>query len=340
MEFRNLGRTGLKVSPVCLGTMLFGDATDSDTAGRMIERCREVGINFIDTAESYAGGQSERITGRHIGRDREDWVVATKTGASYGPGPNRGHLNRKSMFAAIDASLARLDMDYVDIYYLHHPDADTPLEESLDAMGDIVAEGKARYWGFSNFRGWEVVEIVRLCDDLSVPRPVICQPLYNAVNRAPEIDVLPACLHHGIGVVPYSPIARGVLTGKYKPGKAPPTGSRAGRGDKIIMATEYHEDSMVIAQNIHKHARKRGMTAAQFAYLWVLNSAAVPSAIAGPRTIEQLDDYIGAIDRDFTAEDEALIDSLVLPGEASTPGRVHPRYPIDGRHPRTGPSGA
>jgi aryl-alcohol dehydrogenase-like predicted oxidoreductase len=233
---------------------------------------------------------------------------------------------------AIDMSLGRLATDYVDIYYFHIDDEDTPLDESVAAMGDVIAQGKVRYWGVSNFRGWRIAEAVRLAGEMGVPAPVICQPYYNAMNRMPETEVIPACMHYGLGVVPYSPLARGVLTGKYRPGDAPPSDSRAGRKDTRMMQTEFRPESLVMAQTIKAHAEKRGMTAGQFALNWALNNGAVTSVLAGPRTLEQWTEYLGALAHRFSAEDEALVDGLVHSGHPSTPGYNDPRYPLSGRN--------
>ena len=333
MEYRRLGRSGLKVSALCLGAMMFGDRTDQAEAGRIVASAREAGVNFVDTADAYAKGESERMLGRLIGADRERWVVATKVGNTGAPAPNDADLSRRHVMQAIDASLGRLGTGHVDLYYLHLEDAGTPLEETVATMGDLVRAGKIRYWGVSNFRAWRIAETALLADRMGIPRPAVCQPYYNAVNRMPEVEVLPACEHFGLGVVPYSPLARGVLTAKYRPGEAPGAETRAGRGDKRMMQTEFRAESIEIAQKIKAHAERRGMSAADFAFKWVLNSGAVASVLAGPRTMEQWLAYLGALERGFTAEDEALMDALVAPGHPSTPGYTDPRYPVTGRRP-------
>jgi aryl-alcohol dehydrogenase-like predicted oxidoreductase len=334
MEYRRLGESGLRVSVLCLGAMMFGDRTDEAEAGRIVASARAAGVNFVDTADAYAKGQSERILGRLIAADRERWIVATKVGNTGAPPPHDADLSRRHVMRAIDASLERLGMDHVDLYYLHLDDAGTPLEETVATMGDLVRAGKIRYWGVSNFRGWRIAEAAMLADRLGVPRPAVCQPYYNAVNRMPEVEVLPACEHFGLGVVPYSPLARGVLTAKYRPGEPPPAETRAGRGDKRMMQTEFRAESLAIAEKIKAHAERRGMSAAELAFNWVLNSGAVTSVLAGPRTMEQWSAYLGALGRGFGAEDEALIDALVPPGHPSTPGYSDPRYPVSGRRPR------
>jgi aryl-alcohol dehydrogenase (NADP+) len=331
MEYRKLGNSSLKVSIICLGAMMFGERTDITEACRIVDSARAAGINFVDTADKYVEGESERMLGKLIAADRNNWVVATKVGNPMRNSPNKAGLSRAWMMRAIDLSLERLCMDRVDIYYLHKPDPDTPIEETLVAMGEIIGAGKARYFGLSNYRGWQISQITELCGKLGVPLPIVCQPYYNAMNRMPEVEALPSCRYYGLGVVPYSPLARGVLTGKYMPGQAPTEGSRAARKDTRIMETEFREESLVMAQKIKAHAKKRGMTAGQFALNWVLNNRLVTSVLAGPRTMEQWMEYIGALDHRFGAEDEALINSMVKSGHSSTPGYSDPLYPITGR---------
>jgi aryl-alcohol dehydrogenase-like predicted oxidoreductase len=333
MEYRNLGRSGLEVSPLCLGTMMFGGATDPAASRRIVDKAREAGINVIDTADAYNGGRSEEVVGEAIRAHRGHWILATKLANPMGEGPNRQGLSRRRVFAAAEESLRRLGTDVIDIYYLHKEDHSTPLEETVRAMGDLQRAGKIRYFGVSNYRSWRVAEIANLCDRMGIDRPVVSQPYYNAMNRMPETEHLPACRHYGLGVIAYSPLARGVLTGKYPPGaNAPPPGeTRAGRQDKRILETEWRRESLEIAQVLKKHAEARGMTAGQFAVNWVLNNTLVTAALAGPRTEAQWDEYLGALDHRFTAMDEALVDSLVASGHPSTPGYNDPQYPIEGR---------
>jgi aryl-alcohol dehydrogenase (NADP+) len=336
MEYRNLGRSGLKVSPVCLGTMTFGDATDEATAGRIVASAREAGINFIDTADVYAEGRSEEIVGRLLASDRQSWVLATKAANPTGPGPNERGLSRGHLLRACDASLKRLGTEWIDVLYLHKEDHGTPLAETVRALADLVRWGKIRHVGVSNHRAWRIAEICRLCDEAGIDRPVVSQPYYNALNRMPEVEHLPACGFYGLGVVPYSPLARGVLTAKYDPGRPPPEGTRAGRQDKRMLETEWRPESLAIAQELRRHAEARGITAGQFAAAWVLNNAFVTAFIAGPRTEAQWRDYLDTLAYRFTAEDEALVDRLVAPGHPSTPGYSDPAYPLEGRVARTG----
>jgi aryl-alcohol dehydrogenase-like predicted oxidoreductase len=331
MEYRRLGASGIEVSPICLGTMMFGDRTDAATAGRIIASAFDAGVNFIDTADAYAMGASETIVGPAIASNRRRWILASKVGNVMTQKPHDGGLSRRWITQACDDSLMRLATDYIDIYYLHKDDTETPLDETVAAIGDLIRAGKILYFGVSNYRGWRIAEIMGLCAELGVPQPVVCQPYYNAFNRMPEVEILPACDYYGLGVVPYSPLARGVLTGKYAPGAEPPAGSRVARKDGRMMETEFRAESIAMAQMIKAHAEKKGLTAAQFALAWVLRNRIISSVIAGPRTFEQWTDYLSAVGKTLDAEDEALVDSLVRPGHPSTPGYSDPQYPFYGR---------
>ena len=335
MEYVHLGRSGLKVSPVCLGTMTYGSATDEAAARRIVDKACDFGINFIDSADVYNKGLSEEIVGRAIAQKRGRWIVATKVGSSFGTDANESGLSRYWITRSAETSARRLQIETIDIYYLHKEDHETPLAETVTAISDLVRRGLIRYFGVSNYRAWRVAEICRLCDEFGIDRPIVSQPYYNALNRMPEVEHLPACAHYGLGAVPYSPVARGVLTGKYLPGDAPPSDSRAGRNDKRIMQTEWRPESIEIAQTIKRHAEQRGITATQFAVSWLLNNRIVSGVVAGPRTETQLDDYVRALDYRFSKEDENLVDELVTAGHASTPRYNDPAYPIEGRVPRT-----
>jgi aryl-alcohol dehydrogenase-like predicted oxidoreductase len=334
MNYRNLGNSGLRVSPLCLGTMMFGAATDEPTAARIVARARDQGVNFIDTADGYAGGRSEEVVGRCIAEHRSWWVLATKCANPTDAGPNGRGVSRRHVFDAVEGSLRRLGTDVIDLLYLHKEDHATPLAETVRALADLIRAGKLRYFGVSNYRSWRVAEICRLCDDAAIDRPIASQPLYNALNREVEIEHLPACGYFGLGVVPYSPLARGVLTGKYRPDAPPPPDTRAGRQDRRMLESEWRPESLHIAQQIAEHARARGITPGQFAFAWVLNNRLVTAAIGGPRTEAQWEDYVGSLAYRFTAEDEALVNRLVVTGHASTPGYNDPQYPIEGRLPR------
>lgn len=331
MEYRSVGASGLKVSPICLGTMMFGARTDEPEATRIVGRARDAGVNFIDTADYYAEGRGEAMVGDLIAADRDHWVVATKVGFRTGPGPNEDGTNALHLRASVEQSLRNLHTDRIDLYYVHRDDPTTQLGETLRVVGDLITAGKVIYWGFSNFRGWRVAEAIGVALDLGLPAPIVVQPYYNAMNRQPEVELLPACAHFGLGVIPYSPLARGVLTGKYRPGQEPPPDSRAGRKDARMLETEWRPESLELVEKIRERASGRGMTPGQFALGWLLSNALITAVLAGPRTVEQLDEYLGTLDHAFDADDAGFLDSLVPPGYASTFGYSDPQYPFTGR---------
>jgi aryl-alcohol dehydrogenase-like predicted oxidoreductase len=336
IEYRNLGRDGIKVSPITLGTMMFGGQTDDGVAARIVDKAFEQGINFIDTANNYNDGASERVVGRLIAERRAQWILATKF-INPNPGmdgPNNRGASRHNVIQSVDASLSRLNTDYIDLYYLHREDDSVPVEETLRALSDLIRAGKIRSYGLSNHRGWKLAEFSRCADLMGIERPVASQPLYNLANRQIEVEHLPAAQYYGIGVVPYSPLARGILTAKYDPTQPPAAGTRAGRNDPRLQQTEWRPESLNLAQQIKDHAQERGITAGQFALAWVLNNKLITSAIAGPRTLEQWDDYVPALNYAFTAEDEAFVDRLVVTGHSSTPGYNDPAHPFTGRQSR------
>lgn len=328
MQYRNLGKSQLKVSALCLGTMMFGDQTELVEASSIVAHAREHGVNYMDTADVYTKGASETMLGQILQGQRDDWVLATKLGNRMSDRPNEGQYSRKWMLREVEASLKRLKTDHIDILYLHRDFNDMDLQEPLYALDALMRDGKIRYWGLSNFRAWRIGEMVHGARQIGMPGPVVCQPYYNLLNRMPEVEILPACEHFGIGVTSYSPVARGVLTGKYLPGQAPQEGTRAGRGDRRMTETEFREESLVIAQRLKQHAEQSGISLAQFATAWVLAHRAVSSVIAGPRTLAQWQDYFPALDYVVTPEDDGLVDELVAPGHPSTPGYTDPAYPL------------
>ena len=334
--YHPLGASGLRVSKLWLGTMMFGDQTDGVQAASIVDASRDAGINAIDTANAYAAGESERITGRLIAADRERWVLATKLANPMGPGPNERGLSRKHMMSALDASLKRLNTDFVDVLYLHREDPSTPLEETLAAVAQLIERGKVHHFGLSNFRAWRVARVAEMCRAMGIPQPIVCQPPYNAMSRQIETELLPCCAHYGLGAVVYSPLARGVLSGKYRPGAAPPEGSRAARNDTRIMQTEFRPESLALAANMAEHARAHGLTPTQLALGWVWNNTLVNGVIGGPKTLAQWQDYLDALHAPFSAEDEAFVSAMVETGHASTPGYNDPQYPLTGRVARTG----
>lgn len=331
MPMWRLGRSGLTVSRLVLGTMMFGGRTDEAEAGRIIAHAREAGVNFIDTADVYNDGRSEEIVGRAIRTQRFDWVLATKLANPMGEGPNRRGLSRRWIMQATEDSLRRLGVETIDIQYLHKEDNETPLEETVRAMADLIRAGKVRYFGVSNHRAWRVARIAALCDEIGIDRPVVCQLYYHALYRPAEVELLPACAALGIGTVAYSPLARGVLTGKYAPGAAAPEGSRAASGDKRIGETEFHPANLEAAARLKAHCDRRGHDMGAFAGAWVLANPLMTGVIAGPRTMEQWQAYLAALDLSLDAEDEAAVDAVVRPGTTAIPQYVDPAYPVEGR---------
>jgi aryl-alcohol dehydrogenase-like predicted oxidoreductase len=331
MEYRTLGKAGVRVSPLCLGTMMFGGPTEEGESIRIIHRALDAGINFIDTANVYNGGESERIVGRALEGRRDGVVLATKVRSAMGDGPNEGGSSRFHIMAEVEASLCRLGTDRIDLYFLHRPDDDTPIEETLRTLDDLVRQGKVRYIGASNFYAWQILQALWTSDRQNLERFVCLQSLYNLVNRDVEIEVLPACGAYGLGFVPYSPLARGVLSGKYRPGAPFPEGSRAARGDRRMHQTELREESYRVAQELLPIAQARGKTLSQFALAWLLGNPLVTSPIIGPRTMEQLEDHLGALGWSLTREEETTVDRLVPPGEHTGYGFNDPLYPVMGR---------
>jgi aryl-alcohol dehydrogenase-like predicted oxidoreductase len=331
MDYRLLGRTGVRVSPLCLGTMMFGGQTTEADSIRIIHKALDLGINFVDTADMYVNGESERVVGRAIAERRGQVVLATKGKNKMGEGPNDWGTSRLHMRQALDASLKRMNTDYVDLYYIHAPDYDTPIEETLRFLDDAVHQGKILYPACSNFRAWRVCEGLWTSDKLRLAKFAAVQPLYNLVNRDIEVELLPLCQEHGLGVVTYSPLARGILTAKYKPGEAFPEGSRAARNDKRMGEAELREESLAVSQQLAAHCQQKGVAPSQFALAWCLANPILTAIILGPRTMEQFDDNLAALAVRITTADEDFVDGLIPPGEHSGKGFRDPQYPITGR---------
>lgn len=331
MKYNYLGRSGLRVSELCLGAMMFGGATDEATSGRIIASARDAGINFIDTADMYNNGMSERVVGRSIARDRHDWVLATKVGNPMGTGPNQQGMSRKWIIKATEDCLQRLGTDHIDLLYIHKADFAASLPEMVLAFADLIRSGKISYFGVSNFKSWRLAETCSLAQQAGIQGPIASQPLYNLVNREAELEHFPACEHYGVGVVTYSPLARGILTGKYKPNVEPEAGTRAGRGDVRMMEAEWRPESLLVAEKLADYAANRGVKPAHLAQQWVMRNNLVSSTLVGPRTFEQWEGYLEALECLFEAEDEAFIDTLVAPGKTSTLAPFDPHHPVEGR---------
>ena len=293
MEYRKLGQTGLMVSELCLGTMTFGNEADEQTSKRITDRFVEAGGNFVDTANVYSRGVSEEITGRVIRDYREDVVVATKFRFPMGEGPNDSGASRKHIISACEASLRRLDTDYIDLYQIHCWDSSTPIEETLSALDDLVRAGKVRYIGCSNFTGWQIEKSVRVSEREGLARFDCLQPQYSLVVRDIEHEVLPVSREEGLGVIPWSPLAGGLLTGKYSREDAPPENTRmASWGD--TWKRHATSEKFDIVDRVCEIADCRGKEPAQIALSWVKDRPGVTSPIIGARNVEQLDKNLGA----------------------------------------------
>lgn len=329
-----LGRSGLTVSRLCLGTMTFGGRTDEADSVRIVDRALDAGVNFIDTADAYNGGRSEEILGRILAGRRDRVVLASKLGNPIGGIPNHVGLSPAWMMQQVPRILKRLGTDRLDVLYLHKEDPRTPLEETARGLELLVRKGMVLHVGVSNHKAWRVAQLTRYCEAVGIGRPVVCQPLYHALNRTIEVELLPACADMDIAVFPYSPIARGVLTGKYAPGAAAPEGSRAGARDKRILETEFHPDTLVAAARLSEHAAARGTDLGAMALAFVLANPMVGGAVVGPRTLEQLEGYLAAMAVDWTSEDEAAFDAVVPKGSTAIRHFVDPAYPVEGRPPQ------
>jgi aryl-alcohol dehydrogenase-like predicted oxidoreductase len=295
MEYRRLGRTGIRVSELCLGAMTFGREADPPTSRAIVDRYLAAGGNFVDTADVYSRGVSEEITGRALGKRRAEVVLATKVRFAMGEGPNDVGASRARIRAGIEGSLRRLGTEWVDLYQIHCWDAHTPLEETLSTLDDIVREGKVRYIGASNYTGWQLAKALGM-SAVHQWEPFVClQPEYSLVSRGAERELLPLCREEGLAVIPWSPLGGGLLTGKYRPGNDAPAGTRAG-DDEEGTSVRYRMDerAWTIVDAVGKVAAEIDKTPAQIALNWVLHRRGVTSPIIGVRSVEQLDDDLGA----------------------------------------------
>ncbi len=293
MQYRNLGRTGLKVSELCLGTMTFGHVTDETQAKRMVDMAFAAGVNFFDTADSYAGGESEVILGKALKGRRHSAVVGTKFFNPTGSGPNDSGMSRVHILHAIEHSLRRLQTDYVDLYYVHHVDEDTPLEEMLRTLDDLVHHGKVRYAACSNYQAWRLMESLWISDVNGLTRFECYQPLYNLVVRDIEQEIIPVCQRNGLGVVSWAPMAGGFLTGKYEAGERTLAGTRSSEG-WAYPQPYFAANADETLETLRSVAAELDRTPAQTALRWVLAQSALTSAIVGARDAAQLEQNLGA----------------------------------------------
>jgi aryl-alcohol dehydrogenase-like predicted oxidoreductase len=305
MEYARLGNTGLMVSELCLGCMTFGREADEETSREIVGRFLDAGGNFIDTADVYSKGISEEITGRAIKGVRGDMVLATKVFFPMGEGPNDVGLSRKHVTQGCEDSLRRLGTDYIDLYQVHCWDGATPLKETLSALTDLVQSGKVRYIGVSNFTGWQLMRSVCMSEANGFERFVCLQPQYSLVERNIEREILPICLEEGLGVIPWSPLGGGFLSGKYRRDKELPEGSRI---SEAVESMEEHWDRRATERNwatldvVGRISEETGRSYAQISLNWLIRQGAVTAPIIGARTLEQLEDNIGASGWKLTGE--------------------------------------
>jgi aryl-alcohol dehydrogenase-like predicted oxidoreductase len=323
VEYRTLGRTGVKLSPLCLGAMMFGAWGNRDHGDsiRIIHRALEAGINFIDTADVYAAGESEEIVGKALRRGkRDDVVLATKFHGRMGDDPNRRGNSRRWIMRAVEGSLQRLNTDWIDLYQAHRPSPDTDIDETLGALTELVRDGKIRYLGSSTFPAEEIVEAQWTAERRGRERFVCEQPPYSLLVRGIEADVLPVCQRYGMGVIPWSPLAGGWLSGRYRKGQEPPESTRAQRiPQRYDMSLPQNQRKLEIADQLAELAEEHGLTLIHMAVAFVIQHAAVTAAIIGPRTMEQLESQLGAVDVKLDSELLDRIDEIVRPGQNLNP---------------------
>ncbi|MBE3582763.1 MAG: aldo/keto reductase [Limnochordaceae bacterium] len=322
MQYRNLGRTGVKVSELCLGCMMFGGSTGEAESMEIIDRALDAGINFIDTANVYSRGRSEEVVGKALRRNgkRSRVVLATKVhGRMDDEDPNAAGNSRRHIIEQCEASLRRLQTDYIDLYQIHRPGSDVPIDETLGALDDLIRAGKVRYIGTSTFAAWQVVESLWVAKELGYHRFVTEQPPYHLLDRRVERELIPMARTYGIGILPWSPLAGGFLTGKYARGQAAPAGSRfAGRDDEWRQR-HFTEAAFQVMDVVQQLAAEKGCTPSQLALAWVAQQPGVTSPIIGPRTMAQLEDNLGATQVTITDEDRARLNRVSPPGRAIVP---------------------
>jgi len=340
MQYRFMGKTGLKVSELCLGTMTFGDGTfpgikEEQEVVKILDRFTEKGGNFIDTADIYSSGQSESLLGKWLKtKNRDDFVIATKVRFQVGPGPNDNGVSRKHILAAVEASLKRLQTDYIDLYQVHGFDLGTPLEETLTTLHDLVRIGKVRYIGASNFAGYQLQKSVDLSERLGLEPFTCLQPLYNLLVRSTEWELIPICMNEGLGVIPYSPLGGGMLTGKYTKDSPPEKGSRLDWADnstrfqRIGYKALSNDVTWNVVDTMKAIATETNKSLSQVAIRWLLQKPGVTAPIIGAKSLDQLNSNLGAIGWTLTSEQMKKLDDasnvvLPYPYAFTDPSRKH-----------------
>jgi aryl-alcohol dehydrogenase-like predicted oxidoreductase len=314
MEYRSLGRTGVQVSQLCLGCMNFGDDATEEQSIAIMDRAMDAGINFFDTADVYTRGASETVVGKALARDgrRDKVFLATKAFNKMDDNdPNAWGSHRYHLIKACEDSLRRLQTDHIDLYQMHRPHPSVPIDETLRALDDLIRQGKVRYIGTSTFGAWQVVESLWASQSLGLNRFVCEQPPYNLLDRRIERELLPMCRTYGIATIPWAPIGGGLLSGKYRLGQARPSGTRYEKG---AIANRDNDAALASVEKYVAFCEARGVNPAHFAVAWLLGQPGVTSPIVGPRTMEQLEDYLTAQDTAVTDEDRKKIDEIFPPG--------------------------
>jgi aryl-alcohol dehydrogenase-like predicted oxidoreductase len=316
MELRPLGHTGVQVSKLCLGTMMFGawGNTDHDDSIRIIHRAIDAGINFIDTADVYSAGESEEILGKALKGRRDDVVLATKVWGAMGDDANRGGISRRWIIAEVENSLRRLGTDWIDLYQIHRPDPQTDYDETLGALTDLVQQGKVRYIGSSSFNAGQIVEAQWTARDRNLQRFRTEQPPYSLLVRGIELDVLPTAQRHGMGILTYSPLAGGWLSGSWTADSSPTSPARQRLVARFDMSMPENQRKLEAVEQLAEVAEGAGVSMIELAIAFVVNHPGVTSAIVGPRTMEQLESQLPAADVELDAETLDRIDEIVRPG--------------------------
>lgn len=320
MQYRSLGRTGVQVSELCLGCMMFGGRTGEKDSIEIIDRALDAGINFLDTANVYSRGRSEEVVGKALGRDgkRERVFLATKVhGRMDDDDPNAAGNHRRHIIEQCEASLKRLQTDHIDLYQIHRPDSKVPIDETLRALDDLIHAGKVLYAGTSTFAAWQIVESLWAAKELGLNRFVTEQPPYHLLDRRIERELVPMAQTYGVALIPWSPLAGGFLTGKYRREQEAPQDSRYGLEPRRLGRNHFVEEAWRVLEVVEELAKEKGCTPGQLALAWCKDQPGITSPIIGPRTMEQLEDNLGALDVEITDSDRARLDEVTPPGRAS-----------------------
>jgi len=309
MLYKKLGRAGLKISVLTMGTMIFGKQVNEADAIKIMDMAFEKGINSFDTADAYIGGRTEEIVGKALKNKRQAVVLATKVAIRQGPGPNDFGLSRKHIIQAVEDSLKRLDTDYIDIYYAHQPDYTTPIEETLRALDYLVKQGKVRYIACSNYSAWQLVRAISISEQHNLARFDCIQPPYNLITRDIETELLPCCANEGVGVTVYNPLAGGLLTNKHNASKVPASDTRFSI-NKNYYERYWSPVNFTAVEHLKKIADSHGRNMAQFSLAWVLGNPVITSAIVGASSTKQLEENLGALDVKLTMEETKACDDV------------------------------